>query len=36
MADQMPRQRDSGKRDGPVVLEMDLQSTMTRKGPISQ
>jgi len=36
MADQMPRRRDSGKRDGPVVLEMDLQSTMTRKGPISQ
>lgn len=36
MVDQMPRRRDSGKRDGPVVLEMDLQSTMTRKGPISQ
>lgn len=36
MADQMPRRRDSGKRDGPVVLEMDLQSTMTRKAPISQ
>lgn len=36
MADQMPRRRDSGKRDGPVVLEMDLQSTMARKGPISQ
>lgn len=36
MADQMPRRRDSDKRDGPVVLEMDLQSTMTRKGPISQ
>lgn len=36
MADQMPRRRDSDKLDGPVVLEMDLQSTMTRKGPISQ
>jgi len=36
MADQMPRRHDSDKPDGPVVLEMDLQSTMTRKGPISQ
>lgn len=36
MADQMPRRRDSGKPDGPVVLEMDLQSTVTRKAPISQ
>lgn len=36
MVDQMPRRRDPSKRDGPVVLEMDLQSTMTRKGPISQ
>lgn len=36
MVDQMPRRRDSGKRDGPVVLEMDLQSTMARKAPISQ
>lgn len=36
MADQMPRRRDFGKPDGPVVLEMDLQSTMTRKAPISQ
>ena len=36
MADQMPRRRDSGKPDGPVVLEMDLQSTVSRKAPISQ
>lgn len=36
MVDQMPRRRDSGKRDGPVVLEMDLQSTVARKAPISQ
>jgi hypothetical protein len=36
MADQMPRRRESGKPDGPVVLEMDLQSTMARKAPISQ
>ena len=36
MSDQMPRRRDPGKHDGPVVLEMDLQSTMSRKAPISQ
>jgi hypothetical protein len=36
MADQMPRRRESGKPDAPVVLDMDLQSTMARKAPISQ
>lgn len=36
MADQMPRRREAGKPESPVVLEMDLQSTMARKAPISQ
>lgn len=31
MADQMPRRVDRKKRDGPVLLEMDLQGTGNRK-----
>ena len=31
MADQMPRHVDRKKRDGPVLLEMDLQGTGNRK-----
>lgn len=31
MADQMPRRIDRKKRDGPVLLEMDLQGTANRK-----
>lgn len=31
MADQMPRLVDRNKRDGPVLLEMDLQGTGNRK-----
>ena len=31
LADQMPRQVDRKKRDGPVLLEMDLQGTGNRK-----
>jgi hypothetical protein len=36
MVDQMPRRSHAGKLDSPVVLEMDLQSTVTRKAPLSQ
>jgi hypothetical protein len=36
MVDQMPRRPHAGKLDSPVVLEMDLQSTVTRKAPLSQ
>jgi hypothetical protein len=31
MADQMPRRVDRNQRDGPVLLEMDLQGTGNRK-----
>ena len=33
MVDQMPRRIDSRQADGPVLLEMDLQSTANRKAP---
>ena len=33
VSDQMPRRVDRTKRDGPVLLEMDLQGTANRKAP---
>ena len=36
MVDQMPRGTESHKRDGPVVLDMDLQGTANRKSPVAK
>lgn len=36
MVDQMPRGTESRKRDGPVVLDMDLQGTANRKSPVAK
>lgn len=36
MVDQMPRRLDRSKRDGPVMLEMDLQGTANRKSPVER
>jgi hypothetical protein len=36
MVDQMPRRLDHNKLDGPVTLEMDLQSTVNRKSPVER
>lgn len=36
MVDQMPRWSESHKRDGPVVLDMDLQGTANRKSPVAK
>lgn len=36
MVDQMPRRLDRSNRDGPVMLEMDLQGTANRKSPVER
>jgi hypothetical protein len=36
MVDQMPRRLGQNRRDGPVMLEMDLQGTANRKSPIER